>query len=167
MLGYPGLMLPSRKLHLIILVGFEFERAEYLISFTEPDFISLGKTKYSDFEKSPNFEIKKKFHQHVVNFIDNISLKKPRINTFEFSTSDPIAAAKSILVTSSKLSHCDVAVAPMNTKISTLGAGLAAIKDSEMQLIYAQATEYNVQGYSEPSGFCEIFDIAKLLSFLK
>ena len=41
-LGYPGNMVPSRKLHLIVLVGFESERARSVIEILEPARLSLG-----------------------------------------------------------------------------------------------------------------------------
>ena len=41
-LGFPGELRPSRKSHLIILVGFEVERAGKLIESYEPSTLSLG-----------------------------------------------------------------------------------------------------------------------------
>src|SRR5579859_6528425 len=41
-LGYPGEMEPSRRLHLIVLAGFEHERIAELIRRFEPSKISLG-----------------------------------------------------------------------------------------------------------------------------
>jgi hypothetical protein len=37
----------------------------------------------------------------------------------------------------------------MNNKISTLGAGLAAFENPNIQLTYVQANQYNLVGYSE------------------
>ncbi|MDP2644327.1 MAG: hypothetical protein Q8P24_05265, partial [Desulfobacterales bacterium] len=42
----------------------------------------------------------------------------------------------------------DVTVAPMNTKLSTVGAALASFENSEIQVCYAQADYYNYHGYS-------------------
>jgi len=41
-LGFPGDSIPTKKTHLIILVGYEYERAEKLIEVIEPNTISLG-----------------------------------------------------------------------------------------------------------------------------
>ena len=42
-------------------------------------------------------------------------------------------------------------IAPMNNKISTVGAALAALKNPNIQISYAQADIYNVVGYSMPN----------------
>jgi hypothetical protein len=41
-LGYPGRAFPSNKLHLIIMAGFEADRAERLLQEYEPSKISVG-----------------------------------------------------------------------------------------------------------------------------
>ena len=48
----------------------------------------------------------------------------------------------------------------MNTKLSTLGAALAAVERPEIQLCYARAIEYNESGYSTPSNQVTIFTMA-------
>jgi hypothetical protein len=45
----------------------------------------------------------------------------------------------------------------MNTKLSTSGAALAALEADEIQLCYASARHYNIEGYSRPSQECIIF----------
>jgi hypothetical protein len=47
----------------------------------------------------------------------------------------------------------------MNTKISTVGAALAAIKQESIQLCYAQANIYNVERYSAVSDEVFIFEL--------
>ena len=44
-------------------------------------------------------------------------------------------------------------IAPLNTKISTIGADLAALENENIQLAYAKPNIYNVDGYSIPNEF--------------
>ena len=41
-IGFPGMFNPSYKYHLIILTGFEYERATRLVELMEPDILSMG-----------------------------------------------------------------------------------------------------------------------------
>ena len=42
MLGFPGQMVPSKSTHMIVLVGFEYDRTLELVRLCEPTFVSLG-----------------------------------------------------------------------------------------------------------------------------
>jgi hypothetical protein len=52
----------------------------------------------------------------------------------------------------------NIVVCPMNTKISTIGVGLAALQNNKIQIAYARAIEYNEAGYSTPSDMTTIFE---------
>ena len=41
-LGFPGEILPSRKNHLIVLTGYEYERAKTIIDILQPYSLALG-----------------------------------------------------------------------------------------------------------------------------
>ena len=41
-LGFPGEMKPSRPTHMIVMAGFEFERAVEMVNICEPSFVSIG-----------------------------------------------------------------------------------------------------------------------------
>jgi hypothetical protein len=47
----------------------------------------------------------------------------------------------------------------LNNKISTIGAGLAAIENESIQLTYAKPAIYNVEGYSKANDDIYIFDL--------
>ena len=53
----------------------------------------------------------------------------------------------------------NIVIAPMNNKISTVGASLAAISNENIQLAYAKASLYNTDGYSSPSDNVYFFKI--------
>ncbi|HWM93282.1 MAG TPA: hypothetical protein VN493_21140 [Thermoanaerobaculia bacterium] len=150
-LGYPGEMLPSRKLHLIVLVGFEHERVRELITRYEPSVISLG---YGDSDE-PGAETHHAANKHGFEMVKALF---GEANEFTFSCYEPLET-KSAIERQMRLSpECNVVVAAMNTKPSTIGAALAALENEAIQLCYAQALLYNYQHYSTPGSHCYIFD---------
>jgi hypothetical protein len=50
----------------------------------------------------------------------------------------------------------NIVIAPINTKLSTLGAAFFALKNESVQICYAQALLYNVRGYSRQSDYCYV-----------
>jgi hypothetical protein len=66
-----------------------------------------------------------------------------------------------------KNSEYNTVICPLNTKPSTIGAALAAIKSDNIQLVYAQPVQYNTKGYSTPSNFATILDLNKLFTSAK
>ena len=158
-LGYSGDLSPSKKMHLIILVGFEYQRALTLIDILEPDKISLGHGAISS-----STDEKHKPAQHLFyDILTNIMAVRKNVNNFEFSCSDPIETKNAILTQAKKYSDYNIVVAPMNTKLSTVGAGLATFISSEIQVCYAQAEQYNYHGYSSPGKNCYMFELSKYL----
>lgn len=163
-LGYPGIMLPSRKLHLIVLVGFEHERAEKVIEKYEPALISLGLGREHQSVRLEHHRINAEFHTRVQRFAENLSASIADVRRFEFSCIEPLETMADIASEVGKFANFNVAICPMNTKPSTIGAALLAIKDDKFQLVYAQPVEYNVQGYSTLGTTCAVFDLRDCLS---
>ncbi len=149
-LGYPGKLLPSRKNRLVVFVGFEVNRANGLISVYEPASLGLG---YGDGTLNPE-------HQ-VVNEQKHLRLSRayPSADIFEFSPSDPYIVRDIIVDDANNHSEFNLIIAPMNSKISTIGAALATLEKPEIQLCYAPASIYNFDNYSEPDDNCLIFRI--------
>lgn len=151
-LGYPGVLLPSKKIHLIVLVGFEVERAEKLIASYEPTVISLG---FGRKEESISDDL----HDVNIMFHTMLSQKYVNVNQFTFSCIDPIETRKAVANQVAKFSEFNVVLAAMNTKISTTGAALAAFSNENMQLCYAHANQYNFKKYSTPGNDCYLFEL--------
>jgi hypothetical protein len=147
-LGYSGRMVPSKGGHLVVLMGFEPERTVEIVESYEPFTLSLGCGEGAFGEK--HHHLNRSFHQAVV-------AKYPRCFQFKFPTEDPIGARDAILGQKELGGDLNTVVAPMNTKLSTIGAALAGIKADDIQLCYASARHYNIDGYSRPSGECIIF----------
>lgn len=163
-LGYSGIMFPSRKSHLIVLVGFEVERAEILISYYEPSLISLGYVRRGQSVKEEFTDKNLIFHKRVKEFIKEMVEFDESVIEFEFSSVDPIDAMSDILFEVKKNDEYNTVICPLNTKPSTIGAALAAMKYEKIQLVYAQPVEYNTKGYSTPGKSATILDLNNLFS---
>ena len=146
-LGYPGLMVPSRKSHLIILTGFEHERATELVRHYEPSVVSLGisTSQVGDGRHHEDAE---------QNALSSVRAFFPHSEEFAFDCFDPVGTADAIRTRMAATPDFNVVLASMNTKLSTLGAGLLAGADDRVQLCYAQAVLYNYLRYSKSNGLC-------------
>jgi hypothetical protein len=147
-LGFPGLIRPSKKPHLIILVGFETERAKELIVQYEPSSISLGigvEPYNQEFLEKNNW-----FKEQLQIFISSIGNSVKHVSEFEFSCSDYESAKKTILLEASKFEDYNITIAPMNTKVSTVAAASAALENETLKLCYVEPMEYNKEFYSTP-----------------
>ena len=151
-IGFPGFTDPTKKNHLIILFGFEYDRTIRIIEEYEYDSITLG---FGDLPIEDNhMKINCERHKKLL-------LRHPEAKEFKFSLIDPMQTKDQILsyIESKNLSDNNIVIAPMNNKISTIGAGLAAITNQNIQLAYAKASIYNTEGYSSPSDNVYFFKI--------
>lgn len=142
--GYPGHFDPSEKNHLVILFGFERERTKKLIDIFEYDIVSIAFGGKLVSITDEHQKLNQKRHEELFNFYTNTT-------KFEISLVDPIATKNDIIAHIDKFTGCNTVIAPMNNKISTLGAGLVTIERPEIQLCYLTANLYNFDHYSIPS----------------
>lgn len=150
-LGYPGIFVPSKQNHLIVLFGFEVERTIKLIEEMDFDKITLCFGSASDSINTKHYNINKKRHEKLSEFY-------PNADKLEISLRNP-QKTKEIILGHVNTDNYNVVVAPMNNKLSTIGAALAAIKNPKIQLIYTKAKEYNIHAYSKSSNEIYLFDI--------
>lgn len=156
-LGFPGALLPSKRLHLIVLVGFEHERAKAVIEEFEPSALSLGLGEQSESVSDGHFANNQRFFEDVHKFVERRASLGVAVNTFSFSCVDPLATKGAVLKEAKRFPEFNTVVCPMNTKLSTLGVALAARDDQRLQVSYARAIEYNEAGYSSASDQVRIF----------
>jgi len=156
-LGYPGRFSPSKKLHLVVIVGFEHERVAAVIEQFEPARLTII---YGDPKKSvssEHFETNKHFFEKVWSFVERTQSTQTAVETCYISCVDPFEAKETILKLATDNNDFNVVVCPMNTKLSTVGAGLASMQNESIQIAYAPAIEYNEEGYSSPANTARVF----------
>jgi hypothetical protein len=166
-LGYPGDLLPTRQTHLIIIVGYEYDRALSIISEMEPTSLSLGFGNSDSYTTEVHGLNKKHLgaREHFNEVVrDSISIvPKDKVYEFDISCNNPDRASRDIQ------SHLDqynnviegknILLFAMNNKLSTLGVGLFALERKDIQLCYAPALIYNYANYSIPGGECYLFKL--------
>lgn len=163
-LGFPGMMLPSRKLHLIVMAGFEADRAIEVISRYEPTRLSIG---YGSKEDSIHIEHHKKnkdFADEIESYVVENELIEEHPILFEFSCINPLKTKSALIEHIKKFPHDNIVICAMNNKISTIGAALAALDDSRLQICYAQPQEYNIAGYAIAGDEVTVINLLPTLS---
>lgn len=157
-LGYPGSFAPSKKLHLIVLVGFEHERAAAVIEQFEPARLTLMRGDPTQSVSSDHYATNKRFFDELTSFVERTQLTQSDVEACYFSCIDPFSARDTVLKLAAKSDDYNIVVCPMNTKISTIGVGLAALQNERIQIAYARAIEYNEAGYSTPAAMATVFE---------
>lgn len=133
-LGYPGRLSPSKKLHLIVIVGFEHERVAAVIEQFEPARLTLICGDPEKSVSSSHYEVNRHFFQKVTAFVERTKSTQTAVDTCYISCVDPFEARDTVLRCASLDGGYNVVVCPMNTKTSTVGAGMAAIRDERIQI---------------------------------
>lgn len=143
-IGFSGDMSLSAKTHLVIMLGFEVERAREIIETYEPDQLTIGIGREGE-------SINSELYQRNVQFLNTMnSMYDNSFDRFDFSLIDPCVTAEDLSQAIKVNEETNIIIAPLNNKISTLGAGIFAIKNPSVQLCYSQVTEYNESDYSKP-----------------
>ena len=154
-LGYPGDILPARKTYLMVIVGYEYERAASIINSLEPNTLALG------FGRADNATTEKDrgANEHYLNLVKQMASSYQKIDCFEVKCNDPFETCHIIKEMTDAQNELNIVVVPLNNKISTLGVALAAINNEKVQLCYAPALVYNYSNYSKPGDHCYIIDM--------
>jgi hypothetical protein len=141
-LGFPGRVYPSRPLHLLVLVGLEYQRTIDIIGRYEPSEISLG---YGTSSIS-------------LRGFSKVNAIYGNATRFTFQPLDVCASLESIVDEVGRVTDHNIILAPMNTKLSTIAAALAACENGDIQICYAKAIVYNYRHYSIPGD--EVFVVS-------
>lgn len=157
-LGYAGNILPAQKTHLILIVGYEYERATGIINALEPNCISLG------FGRSDNATTQKDkdANENYAWLVEQMATNYVDLDCFEVKCNDPFATSKAILRKLEDIKDRNVLIVPLNNKISTIGVAIASIRNDNVQACYAPALMYNYDNYSEPGDICYLFELPLL-----
>jgi hypothetical protein len=150
--GYPGKVRIAGSTDLILIAGFETERAQEIIDTIQPNQIILGELKCSPDALDAHDDTLSALTSRLAGLYSGTNICR-----FDFWKNDPFATCESILkVAESSVSN--VVVASLNSKPAMLGACLAALRNDAIQLVYAQPQCYNITQYSEPSGTITFFE---------
>jgi len=156
-MGYAGAMVPRSPTLLVVLLGFELQRAQSIIENYEPDQILLG-------VGGPKTSVSAELHATNKGFFDQLRVRYAALTeTFEFSATDATAAALELQTAIGDAAGRNVILAPLNTKLSTLGAGLYALKNPSVQICYASVESYNESEYSSAGSGVYVSPLGELL----
>ena len=155
-LGYAGSFTSLKKTLLIVLVGFEKERAELLINRFEADKLYLGSVPPQESHSEELSAINKTNFERLVSIVGEC-------NVFEFSCRDlqqTYDTLKNIIDTN--IEEYNVIISPMNNKLSTLAVANVAFEYPDVQVCYASTNQYNTEAYSCPADKVILFDFDHL-----
>lgn len=139
-IGHTGLHQANKPTVLVLLSGFEQDRAQKTIEEFEPSKVLLG---------IGDPAVKERFLDRNIQ-AQELILSRQDTKRFEFPANDIKSSYEKIEgVVSNELPNNNVVVAPLNTKLSTIGAWRAVREHPEVQVTYSIPGEYNYDNYSE------------------
>jgi hypothetical protein len=159
-LGYQGNIIPTQKTHLIVIVGYEYERAAAIINTLEPYSLALGYGRTDDATTDKD----KDANEHYLQLVKKMAISFSNIKTFEIKCDNPFDTYEVLSNYIGNLKDINIIIIPLNNKISTVGVVLTAIKNDNIQLCYAPAMVYNYSDYSNPGEYCYVFKISEILN---
>lgn len=160
-IGFPGIIKPIAKTNLILLAGFELERATKLIELVEPDRLILG---------NGIDPINDKISGAMAYFRDKYNAWKEDYkiiekDDFEFSCKDIEQTVRTLSAIISKVPEENYILVPLNTKLSTISTAIIALENRRIQLCYAVPEIYNYENYSSPGETVTIVDLKSFIVF--
>lgn len=160
-IGYPGYFNPSYKDHMIILTGFEKERATQLVELFEPDVLSIGNG--SEPTDKKHLDTMSEMKDEFTTWFNNLGTAW---EPFDFSCSDITSTMEKITAEINKRNNENIALVPLNTKLSTISAALIALQNERIQIVYPVPEIYNTE-YSKPSDNFTIVNLKNVAEFCK
>jgi hypothetical protein len=159
-LGYSGDIIPTRKTHLIVIVGYEYERATRIINAMEPNSLALAFGTSDDATTDKN----RNANEHYMQLVKQMAVCYQDIKSFTIKCDDPFETFDILLRHINEEDNKNIIMIPLNNKITTIGAAFTAMHNNNIQLCYAPALIYNFTDYSIPGDSCYIFNITKILT---
>lgn len=153
-LGYPGNLKPSQDNLLMVIVGYEFERAARIIDAISPDYLSIG----YNVENNATTEKDRDANMGYARLLKNMAAYYEQTMDFVVPSNNPYMAFEAIRKKIDSIgNNINIIIVPMNNKLSTLGAALIGLTNPEIQICYAPALVYNTSSYSIPGDTCYLF----------
>jgi hypothetical protein len=160
-IGYPGKLTPGIPICLTVLVGFEHERALIMIEDIDPEYLVLGKGLPSDKSlTNPSHKAPMLYFQKI---LDDLITRRSGTSSFDFSCSELESTYNIIKKEIQNRPDANHIIVPLNTKISTLAAGIIALESTSIQICYSEPETYNFDGYSLSDEKVTIIDNIRVL----
>jgi hypothetical protein len=141
--GFAGIQQPSRATVLFVLSGFEADRTIKIIEEYEPNRVFLG---IGDPPTVPGF-LQRNISEH------KLVLSRTDVEEFRFPADSIQACAAALEGRIDVVARfANIVIAPMSTKLSTVGAFIVSERHPEIQLAYCLPGEYNTSDYSAGTG---------------
>ena len=151
-MGFAGVQQPSRSTVLMVLSGFEPERALRIIDAHEPAKVLLG---IGDPPTENRFRDRNIQEQQLV-------LARQDVEEFDFPAGNIVECWKRLdAVIRPYLDTSNVVLAPMSTKLSTIATLLLAEQHPDVQVTYCVPGEYNLEQYSAGADYIYTQDLPK------
>lgn len=152
-LGFRGRVSLIADTHLILLPGFEIERAHGIIDTLQPNRITIGQIDSVESIRPEFAPVVGEMNERLVNYYPD-----QKISHFTFSSRDPVYTRRSVLEHVAESEN--TVIACLNTKLAMMGVIMAALSNRSIQLLYAQPVQYNLKGLSEPSDEALAFEVS-------
>ena len=144
-LGYSGEIKPSQKDLLVVIVGYEYERAARIIDTISPDYLLIG----YNIENNATTEKDRDANEGYARLLKKMAIYFENTKEFVVPSDDPYAAFESIRNEIDTIDdNINVTIVPMNNKLSTVGVALLGLTNPSIQICYAPALIYNTSSYS-------------------
>lgn len=139
----------DKKIALLLLTGFEYDRAIMLIDDIQPATVIIGK---------PRPGTSDKFADSSERIVDQlVKTRKIESKIYEVPANDPFSCQAAIESIIREHPSYDFLVAIMGSKLEVLGTYLAYEKSESFRVLYALPLIYNVGDYSK--GYNNIYEI--------
>lgn len=144
-LGYAGDIKPSQDTVLIMMLGYEYERAWRVIDTVSPEELIIT---YNDSEGSTT-QLNCDAGEKHAGLLKELAAYYENPKQYVVSSNNPFKTAIQLEEIVNKIDEKkNIIIVPMNNKLSTVGAAIVAFKKPEIQLCYAPAEIYNTSAYS-------------------
>lgn len=155
-LGFPGDSLPSKKTHLVVVVGYEYERAYNIINIIEPNSLSLG---YVEAEETSTVK-NKDANTHYLKLVEEMAISYDNIEKFTISCKNVSKTLNELDKIIARHRDENIVIVPLNNKVSTIAVAVEVFNNPKVQICYGQPVVYNEESYSVPGNefYCYRFE---------
>lgn len=155
-LGYAGDIKPSQDTVLIMMLGYEYERAWRVIDSISPTELIIT---YNDSHGSTT-QLNCEAGEKHATLLKELAAYYEKPEQYVLPSNNPFETAKMLMKIHNKIGKGkNVIIVPMNNKLATVGAAIVAYQKKEIQLCYAPAEIYNTSFYSVAGDSCYIFNL--------